>query len=111
MLEDIEVELRTIMGFTAKGTLKLKGIVKEKGVVVMIDSGTSHNIHQRLVDELGLKIVEEARFGVTVGDGTVRAGWGLCKRVEVKLLELTIIEDFLAIEPGRMDVILGMQWL
>ena len=35
----------------------------------------------------------------------------MCKRVELKLNTLTIIADFLAVELGSVDVVLGMQWL
>lgn len=67
-----------------------------------------HNfIHQRLVNELGSEVTKGSSFGVTIGDRTMREGHGVCKRVEVKLLKLTVIADFLAIELGRMDVILG----
>ena len=29
----------------------------------------------------------------------------------MKLKELTIVADFLAVELGRVDLVLGMQWL
>lgn len=35
--DNVEVALRSILGFSAKGTMKLKGIVAGKEVVVMID--------------------------------------------------------------------------
>ncbi|KAA0048514.1 peroxidase 64 [Cucumis melo var. makuwa] len=77
--EGTEIELKTIMGFATKGTVKLKGM------------GTT--------------------FGVTIGDGTYYEGKRQCKRVELRLKELTIIVDLLAVELDRVDVILSMQWL
>lgn len=47
-------------------------------------------------------IVRGATFGVTIGKGTDRRGKGLCKRVELKLPELTIIADFLVVELGKV---------
>lgn len=55
----IKIELRTTVGFSVKGTMKLRGSVKGKEVVVLIDIEATHNfIHQTLVDELGLINVE-----------------------------------------------------
>ena len=38
-----EIELRTITSFSSKGTMKLMGMVKGKAVIVLIDSGATHN--------------------------------------------------------------------
>lgn len=38
-------------------------------------------------------------------------GRGICKEIEVKLPKLLIQANFLAIELGKMDVILGRPWL
>ena len=55
----IKIELRTTVGFSVKGTMKLRGSVKGKEIVVLIDIEATHNfIHQTLVDELGLINVE-----------------------------------------------------
>ncbi|KAA0054184.1 retrotransposon protein [Cucumis melo var. makuwa] len=75
-----EISLRTILGFTSKGTT---------------------NCEARF----------ENKFGVTIGDGTTLEGNRICKTVEVKLPELTIVADFLVIELGGVDLVLGMQWL
>lgn len=38
-------------------------------------------------------------------------GKGIYKRVELRLKEMTIIADFLTVELGKVDIVLGMQWL
>lgn len=48
---------------------------------------------------------------VTIGHGSDIVGRGTCKKIEVILPELVIQVDFLAMELGKMDVILGMPWL
>ncbi|KAA0059036.1 ty3-gypsy retrotransposon protein [Cucumis melo var. makuwa] len=110
--EETEIELKTMMGFVAKGTMKLKGLVKGKEVIVLVDSGATHDfIHQAVVEEVNIIIEKDTTFGVTIENGTNRRGRGLCKRVELKLPELIIVADFLVIELGKVDIILGMQWL
>ncbi|KAA0057685.1 ty3-gypsy retrotransposon protein [Cucumis melo var. makuwa] len=49
IVEVSEIELKTITDFSSKGTMKLKGMLKDKEVVVLINSGVTHNfIHQAL---------------------------------------------------------------
>ena len=35
----------------------------------------------------------------------------MCRRIELRLKEITVVADFLATELGNADIILGMQWL
>ena len=110
--EGTEIELKAIHGLTSKGTMKIKGEIKGKEVLILIDSGATHNfIHNKIVEEVGLELENHTPFGVTIGDGTRCQGRGVCNRLELKLKEITIVADFLAIELGSVDVILGMQWL
>ena len=46
-----------------------------------------------------------------MGTGISVQGKGVCKRVVLSLPELEVVEDFLPLELGSSDVILGMQWL
>ena len=69
--EGTEMEIKRIIGFSSKGTMKLKDTVKGKEVVVSIDSGATHNfIHQTLVEEKHIVIEKGTHFGVTIGNGT-----------------------------------------
>lgn len=101
VMRKMEITLRTILGFTSKGTMKLNGILRGREVIIL----------NGIVEELKLPLAKETNFGVTIGDGSVPEGRGICKHVEIKLPELTTtIANFLATELGKIDV-LGMQWL
>lgn len=83
--DNVGVPLRSILRFSAKGTMKLKGVIAGK-VVVMVDCGATHNfIHQRLVEELELPLSETSHYGVVVGNGTALKGKGICKSIVVVL--------------------------
>lgn len=111
IVEGTEIEVKMITGFSSKVTMKLKGMLKGKEVVVLIDSGTTHNfIHQALVEGRQI-LIENTPFGVTIGNGTRCKGKELCKMVELRLNKLIIVADFLVVELGSVDVVLGMQWL
>ena len=98
LAEGAEIELKTIMSLSSKGTMKLKGVLMDKGVVVLIDSGATHNfIRKKIVEERKLPM-EVTLFGVIIGNGTRCKGQGICKRVKLKLNELCIVAYFLVVE-------------
>ena len=46
-----------------------------------------------------------------MGTGVVIKGEGICKGVIHTIQNIEIVEDFLPLELGSADIILGMQWL
>ena len=61
--------------------------------------------------KLFLPIKETSHYGVILGSGAAVQGKGICEKLEVQLNNWKIIEDFLPLDLGGVDVILGMQWL
>ncbi|GKD53405.1 putative mitochondrial protein [Tanacetum coccineum] len=111
-LEVIEVSLNSIMGFTSNHTMKLHGIIGDMVVVVLIDSGATHNfMSTRVVKQLGIMVMDSSRLTVTLSNGQVARSKGMCKGVIVSLPGMQLIEDFLPLELGSTDVILGIKWL
>lgn len=76
-----EVSLNSVIGLSNPKTMKLRGRVKDREVVVMIDPGATHNFISLLLVEL---ILDD--------------------KVEIKA-------DMLPLELGNSDIILGVQWL
>lgn len=106
------LSLNSMVGITSKKTMKMKGLIGNREVVVLIDSGASCNfIAQKLVEELALPVVETKGFGVAVGNGEVIKGSGKCEGVEVVIQGVTIKEEFLRFELGTIDLVLGYSWL
>ncbi|KAA0041348.1 retrotransposon protein [Cucumis melo var. makuwa] len=109
---DKELYFRCNNKYSPRHQCKVARSVRGRKVIILIDSGATHNfIHQGIVEELALPLEGKTKFGVTIGNGTTLKGKGICKKVEVKLSELTTVADFLVIELGRIDLVLGMQWL
>lgn len=76
--DSVEVSLRSLLGFSSKGTTKMKGVVNGREVVVMINCGATHNfIHQKLVSELDIPVFPTSSYGIVVGNGTVIQGKGI----------------------------------
>ncbi|XP_074337653.1 uncharacterized protein LOC141674849 [Apium graveolens] len=107
-----EISLNSVVGITNPKTLKLRGEVLGKDVVVMVDPGATHNfISTNTVKKLGLSVVKTGKFGVSLGNGEMAGGEGECKGVMVHLPTITVVEDFLPLDLGNSDVILGVAWL
>ncbi|PKU83997.1 putative mitochondrial protein [Dendrobium catenatum] len=92
--------------------MKVKGEISGREVVVLIDSGATHNfISTQIVDVMGMELVDTGGYGVMMGTGKVEMGRGVCRGVVLKIQGILVKEDFLPLELGSTDVILGMKWL
>ncbi|KFK23991.1 hypothetical protein AALP_AAs48021U000700 [Arabis alpina] len=110
--EVAELSLNSMVGISSPRTVKLRGSIRDEPVIVMIDSGASHNfVSEKMVVKLGLTATETKGYGVVTGTGLTVQGRGVCKDVELHLQGLVVVAPFLPLELGSADVILGIQWL
>ncbi|XP_028552383.1 uncharacterized protein LOC114580110 [Dendrobium catenatum] len=111
-LDMIEVSLNSVAGLTAHSTMKMEGRIGSFTVTVLIDSGATHNfIACRLVEELGIPMIQGRGVGVSLGTGQKEQCAGRCSGVTLSIQGEDITQDFLVLELGNTDVILGIQWL
>lgn len=90
--------------------MKVKGRIAQREVVVLIDSGASHNfISTDMVMELALPKVGTTGYGVLMGTCLTVKREGMCKGVVLSVQNIEIMEDFLPLELGSADVILGIE--
>ncbi|KAF7810403.1 Deoxycytidylate deaminase [Senna tora] len=79
----MSLSLNSVVGITGGLTMKLLGKINGTEVLVMVDSGATHNfISTEFVEKLGLK-VEKTK--VTLGDGCCVQQEGKCRGLEVEL--------------------------
>lgn len=109
----IEVSLNSVIGLSNPKTMKLQGLVGDYEVVVMIDPGATHNfIALGMVSAARIPITGSEGFGVSLGNGEAIRGGVVCKEVRLQLDGgVEVIKDFLPLNLGSSDVILGIQWL
>nr|QIA97942.1 hypothetical protein AP_R.00g000396-v1.0.a3 [Amaranthus palmeri] len=50
-------------------------------------------------------------FGVMLGNGEQIKKAGICQKLSVEIQGIVIVDDFLLLELGNTDMILGLQWL
>ena len=78
----VEISLNSVVGLTTPKTMKLKGTIGEQEVVVLIDSGATHNfISLDLVSKMQIPIVKTGAYGVTMGTGAAVREECLCRGV------------------------------
>ena len=111
-LDMVEVSLNSVMGFTPYRTMKLRGKIGEREIVVLIDCGATHNfVSLKLVEELGLEVSDTGTLTVTLGNGGIATSRGTCKGLVLAFSEVQVMEDFIPLELGSTDAILGIKWL
>ncbi|XP_031122125.1 uncharacterized protein LOC116025152 [Ipomoea triloba] len=104
----------TAMGGTAAGpkTMKLRGQIAGQEIVIMVDSGASHNfISSRLTSILQHPLESTTAFGVQLGDGRVVESNGKYSHLPVHLGSIVMPIDCFVFPLGGVDLILGIDWL
>jgi hypothetical protein len=93
-------------------TLKIEGSIKNKKVIVLIDSGSTHNfIHYKLSKALNCIVYPVPEFQVMIADrGTINCS-GKWNKINLTMGEYAINSPMISIPMGGVDVVLGIQWL
>ncbi|KAF2313837.1 hypothetical protein GH714_018224 [Hevea brasiliensis] len=108
----LELPLFSVGGIQRPRTMKFQGWIANQPVVVLVDSGASHNfISNQLVQRLQLPVSATPSFNVKLGDGCKVSSTGLCKQLELQLLDYTVNTDCYVFPLGGVDFILGVAWL
>jgi hypothetical protein len=93
-------------------TLKIEGYIKNKKVIVLIDSGSTHNfIHYKLAKDLNRFVYPVPNFQVMIAEGGTINCSGKCNKINLTMGEYVMNIPMIAIPMGGVDVVLGIQWL
>ena len=79
-------------------------------VVVMVDSGATHNfIFPATVAQCKLKTTNNANLEVLLGAGLSVQSSGICQNVQMLLPTISFQADFVVLDLGNVDVIMWVQ--
>lgn len=79
-----EISFNAILGKSAGTTMKLQGTICNREVLILVDSGSTHNfVAENIVKELKLPVQFVPSFGVQIGNGEVIRCNRVCQNVEV----------------------------
>ncbi|TYK01646.1 ty3-gypsy retrotransposon protein [Cucumis melo var. makuwa] len=106
----VELSINSVVGLNDPSIMKVRGKLHDEDIIILIDCGATHNfLLEKLVKKLQIPIKETTHYGVILGSGTAIQGKGVCEGVEIQLENWKLKEEFLPLELGGVDVILGKQ--
>ncbi|KAJ7948429.1 Ty3/gypsy retrotransposon protein [Quillaja saponaria] len=92
--------------------MKVSGFIKKQGILVLIDSGSTHNfVDSNVIKRLGLKILPTKTLEVIVANGSKMTVTVACKQRQWKRCRVPFVVDFLVMPLGGYGVVLRVQWL
>eukprot|EP00253_Pinus_taeda_P004919 PITA_04919 len=78
------ISLHALAGISSPQTLKIRGFIKHRPVVVTIDSGSTHNfIHQKVAETVHCFVRAVSNFQVQIADGGTMKCEGRCENVKL----------------------------
>eukprot|EP00253_Pinus_taeda_P018449 PITA_18449 len=106
------ISCNALAGITTPQTIKIEGQIKKKKVIVLIDSGNTHNfIHCKVAKELNCFLYPAPECQVMVANGATINCSGKCHNIKLSMGEYVLTSPMLSIPMGGVDVVLGVQWL
>jgi hypothetical protein len=109
---DPEISLNAITGTPTPKTMRLIGVLKNQQVIILIDSGSTHNfLDSKLAALLGLMPKSEEVIRVKVANGQEIVSSGRNDGVPLKLQGTQFHIDFFVLPLAGCDVVLGIHWL
>jgi hypothetical protein len=80
------ISLNALSGFSAPQTLKLIGYIKHQKVIILVDSGSTHNfIHRRIAQETHCYIHAVNNFQIMIAIGGSMKCGGRCENVRLQI--------------------------
>ena len=100
--------ISSMVGFCPPHSMKVRGKIKAREVIVLIDSGASHNfISEHIMSEVQLRCDPTQKFGVQMGNGDEVKTSGVCRGLCLQLAEIKAMADFFSLEVGHLRCSLG----
>jgi len=115
-LDPLEVEpvisLNALTGFYAPQTLNLIGYIKHRKVIILVDSGNTHNsIHRHIVQEINSCIYAVNHFQIIISNGDSMKCVRCCENVYLQIGEYHMKSHMFVIYMGNCDIVLGVEWI
>ncbi|CAA7029425.1 unnamed protein product [Microthlaspi erraticum] len=108
----MELSLSSYLGLDSPAVTKLSGEIDNVKVVVMIDSGATHNfIDPSVLNKTRLSPTKNRSLEILLGTGITVNGHGVCRDVSVTLQSHEFEMNFVVLELGNAELILGIDWL
>jgi hypothetical protein len=102
------ISLNSLTGFSAPQILKLIGYIKHQKVIILVDSGNTHNfIHRHIAQENHCYIHAVNNFQIMIVNGGSMKCGGCCENVRLQIGNYHLKSHMFAIDMGGCDIVLG----
>ena len=103
----LNISCNALEGITTPQTLKIEGQIKKKKVIVLIDSGSTHNfIHCKVAKELNCFLYRAPECQVMVAnEGTINCS-RKCHNIKLTMGEYVLNSPVLSITMGGTDIVI-----
>ena len=106
------ISLHALAGISSPQTLKIRVFIKHLPIVVLIDSGSTHNfIHQKVAEAVHCFVRVVSNFQVQIADGGTMKCEGHYENVKLQMGDYQLKTHMFAIHMGGCDIVLGVEWL
>ena len=110
--EEVEITLYALTGTPIPGTMRVMGRINGCGLVILIDTGSTHNfVDASLVNSIPLRVDVSKVLEVKVANGSIVNTQGFCSNVPVFVQGVEFCINFHVLALGGCDAVLGTQWL
>jgi hypothetical protein len=102
------ISLHALTGFSAPQTLNLIGYIKHQKVIILVDSGSTHNfIHCRIAHETNFYIHAVNNFQIMIANGSSMKCGGHCENARLQIGQYHMKSHMFSIDMGFCDIVLG----
>jgi hypothetical protein len=106
------ISLNALTGLSTPQTLKLIVYIKHRKVIILVDSGSTHNfIHHCISQETHCYIHAVNNFQIMIASGGYMKCGGRCENVCLQIGDYNLKSHMFAIVMGGCDIVLGVEWL
>lgn len=105
---EVEITLYALLGSPSPGTMRIKGKINRHWVVILIDTGSTHNfLDVAILSKLQLCLDPTISFEVKVANGATIKTKGVCLGVKVVMQGHMFSMDLNVFPLGDCELVLG----
>jgi hypothetical protein len=105
---ELVISLNALTGFSAPQTLKLISYIKHRKVIILVDSGSTHNfIHRCIAQETHCYIHAVNNFQIMITNGGSMKCEGHCENVHLQIGDYHLKYHMFSIDMGGCDIVFG----
>jgi hypothetical protein len=110
--EQLQLSLYALSGANGGDTIRLRALVGNQVLIILVDSGSSHNfVNSQLLQRCQLQTTPISAASVKVASGALLECNQVVKNMEWWTQGHTFVTDMHVLDLGAYDAILGVSWL